>query len=150
MSQNKWGHQLLRCGTACLTRLRYQCDPCSPAALSAVGPAVALVLALAFCAFPAALRFSRAAPRLPSFAVAACPSQLGPPCEREPLQQPYRGLPGYPSKVKRFVVVCLVLHLCIRDTLAMRQPHMAEGASYFPIEEYRATLHTLQIEPHQP
>eukprot|EP00971_Amphidinium_carterae_P247678 4918193-Amphidinium_carterae.1 len=32
----------------------------------------------------------------------------------------------------------------------MHQPHMAEGASYFPIEEYRATLQTLHVEPHQP
>eukprot|EP00971_Amphidinium_carterae_P234283 4649036-Amphidinium_carterae.1 len=32
----------------------------------------------------------------------------------------------------------------------MHQPHMAEGATYFPIEEYTATLQTLQVQPYQP
>eukprot|EP00971_Amphidinium_carterae_P166466 3299210-Amphidinium_carterae.1 len=36
------------------------------------------------------------------------------------------------------------------DVCAMHQPHLAEGASYFPSDEYMATLQTLHAEPDQP
>eukprot|EP00971_Amphidinium_carterae_P224346 4450745-Amphidinium_carterae.1 len=66
------------------------------------------------------------------------------------MQQSRQEQPVRPSKVRRSVVFGLAFHLCLMDALAMHQPHLAEGASYFPTDEYTATLQALHAEPDQP
>eukprot|EP00971_Amphidinium_carterae_P319256 6345631-Amphidinium_carterae.2 len=66
------------------------------------------------------------------------------------LAQPSRVLSQWRFQRVAHLLICLVLSACVQVSIAMHQPPLAEGATFFPASEWSATLHALQEVPQQP